>query len=291
MKTFRLIPTMILVVVLTSGYGFGQRKTTSADNAALRYWAAFSQVQDSAISAQQGQDLNALLDGTAPFDDLKYRELVEKNKPALEIMARATTLPNCDWGLDYTMGEDVPVDYARKALVLGRLNVLYASHLLVNGEKDGAVRALASGLRFSQDVANGGSLFSAVISKDLLVLHLRAVAFALDKGQPSAAQRLQLQKAVTQLGTNALDWQTATKRDLDILRKHYSGDPQAAAAVMRIASKYIAALGDPSLLPALKEVVDGAPSQIGNMVPNPGRVLEQKQDLSNNLQRTRSLLQ
>jgi len=45
--------------------------------------------------------------------------LLEKNSLALEIMAWAASLPNCDWGLDYGLGHDLPVDYARKALVLG----------------------------------------------------------------------------------------------------------------------------------------------------------------------------
>ena len=66
-------------------------------------------------------------------------------------MARGTALPKCDWGLDY-IGEDTPVDYARSALALGRLNVLYAFHLLIAGDKDGAVSAIKAGLRFSQDV-------------------------------------------------------------------------------------------------------------------------------------------
>jgi hypothetical protein len=58
---------------------------------------------------------------------------LRKNTLAVEIMARATSLSNCDWGLDYGLGEEVPVDYARKALVLGRLNVLDAFHLFVAG--------------------------------------------------------------------------------------------------------------------------------------------------------------
>src|SRR5947208_3013161 len=81
-------------------------------------------------------------------------------------------------------------------LVLGRLNVLYAFHLFKTGNKDGAVRALAAGLRFSQDVGNGGSLFATLIAKDLLVNHLRAVTGAIHLEQLSANQRSQLQAAV-----------------------------------------------------------------------------------------------
>ena len=58
----------------------------------------------------------------------------------------------------------MPVDYARKALVLGRLNVLYVFHLFKTGNKEEAVHALGAGLRFSHDVGNGGSLLATTIA-------------------------------------------------------------------------------------------------------------------------------
>jgi hypothetical protein len=168
MKRFGAILSTILIALVSRGSALGQRTARLSDNAALRYWSAFSEVQDIAITDQQAKELNTILDGTSPYDDLKYKGLLEKNTLALEIMARATSLPGCDWGLDYRLGHDLPVNYARKALVLGRLNVLYAFHLLKTGKKDEAVRALAAGLRFSHDVGNGGSLFATLIAKDLL---------------------------------------------------------------------------------------------------------------------------
>src|SRR5258708_39614126 len=116
MKIFKTIPSMILIALLSDGSALAQRNASLRDNAALRYWSAFSEVQDIAITDQQAKELNAILDGTAPYDDLKYKGLLEKNALALEIMARATSLPSCDWGLDYGLGHDVPVNYARKAL-------------------------------------------------------------------------------------------------------------------------------------------------------------------------------
>jgi hypothetical protein len=290
MKIFNAIPSIILIALLSAGSALAQRNASVTANAALRYWSAFSEVQDSGITDRQAKELNAILDGTAPFDDSKYKDLLEKNTLALEIMARATSLPNCDWGLDYQLGHDVPVDYARKALVLGRLNVLYSIHLLKTGNKDGAVRALASGLRFSHDVGNGGSLFATLIAKDLLTSHLRAVAGALRLEQLSAGQRSQLQTAVARVG-EGLDWPRAAKRDLEALRGDYAGNSQTSAALTRIISSYVAALNDESKLPALDQVVQGAPRELANVIPNAKRVLEQKQDLNNTLLQTRAALQ
>jgi hypothetical protein len=289
MKMFNTIPSMILIALLSAGSALAQRNAALTENAALRYWSAFSEVQDSGITDQQAKELNAILDGTAPYDDSKYKDLLEKNALALEIMARATSLPNCDWGLDYGLGHDVPVDYARKALVLGRLNVLYAFHLLKTGNKDGAVRALASGLRFSHDIGNGGSLFATLIAKDLLTSHLRAVAGALRLEQLSASQRSQLQTAVARVG-EGLDWPMAAKRDLEALRGDYAGNSQTSAALTRIISSYVAALNDESKLPALDQAVQGAPQELANVIPNAKRVLEQKQDLNNTLLQTRAVL-
>jgi hypothetical protein len=290
MKIFNTIPSMILIALLSAGSAVAQRNAPLTENAALRYWSAFSEVQDSGITDQQAKELNAILDGTAPYDDSNYKDLLEKNTLALEIMARATSLPNCDWGLDYGLGHDVPVDYARKALVLGRLNVLYAFHLLKTGNKDGAVRALAVGLRFSRDVGNGGSLFATLIAKDLLASHLRAVAGALRLEQLSAGQRSQLQTAVARVG-EGLDWPMAAKRDLDALRGDYAGNSQTSAALTRIISSYVAALNDESKLPALDQAVQGAPQELANVIPNAKRVLEQKQDLNSTLLQTLAVLQ
>jgi len=290
MKNFSTVASIILVVLVSTGSSFAQRKVSVAENAALRYGSAFSELQDSAITDQQAKELNAILDGTAPYDDSKYKDLLQKNTLALEIMARATSLPSCDWGLDYGLGHDVPVDYARKALVLGRLNVLYAFHLLRTGNKDGAVRALVAGLRFSHDVGNGGSLFATLIAKDLLVNHLRAVTGALHLEQLSANQRSQLQGAVSRVG-EGLDWPVAAKRDLEALRGDYAGNSQMSAALTRIISSYVAVLNDESKLPMLSEAIDSAPQELAKVIPNVKRVLEQKQDLDNKLVQTLALVQ
>jgi hypothetical protein len=284
------IPSVLMVAILLVSTAFAQQTPSIGDNAALRYYAAFAQMQDYAITDAEAKKLNGILDGPIPFDDSQYKALVEKNKPALETMARGAALPKCDWGLDY-IGEDTPVDYARSALALGRLNVLYAFHLLIAGDKDGAVSAIKAGLRFSQDVANGGSLFATLAAKSLLVTHLRAIAFVLHTEELSAAQRLVLQKAVTQLGPNALDWPSAAKRDLEALRGRYSNDPQGSAALTRIISSYVAALNVPSKLPAVKEAIGSAPQPLADLIPNAKRVWEEKQDLSNQLGQTRTLLQ
>lgn len=290
MKSFCLLSMAFLIVVNAELSASAQRNVTLASNAALRYWAAFSVMQDSEISAQQAKKLNAVLDGRAPYDDSIYGSLVQKNELALKLMASGTAVPTCDWGLDYSLGENVPVEYARKGLVLGRLNVIYVFHLLVTGNKLGAIDALAAGLRFSHDIANGGSLFATLAAKDLLVSHLRAIEFALHTSGVSAGQRQRLQTVLSQLGPEVLDWQGATRRDLEALRGRYAGNPQASAALTQIIAAYASFLRDPSKREGLQQAIKGAPPEVGNLIPSSKRVLQQKQELSDALTQLRSEL-
>src|SRR5579864_7439637 len=290
MRRINVIGLTAVAVLLTVGRGMGQRKVSLADNAALRYWAAFSQLQDAAITDQEAQELNSVLDKMGPFDISRFSDLIQKNTPALEIMARGTLLPECDWGLDYGLGENVPVDYATKALALGRLNILFAMHLYHSGNGDGAIGAIAAGLRFSHDLASGGSLFATLAAKDLLVTHLTAAGDAVHMGQLSAAQRSRLQKAVAALG-DGLDWPAAAKRDLAALAQHYSGDSRASLTLSRVASSYTAFLTGESDLPSLMDAINHAPPELAQLIPSPKRVEEQKQELSDKIQQTRMLLQ
>ena len=302
MKTSRLIPSVILFMAASAGAALAQQKVKLGENAALRYLSAFAQMQDSAITDEQAKELNLILDGTAPYSDLKYRDLVEKNRPALETMIRGTVLPNCDWGMDYQHGSETPIDFVRKALTLGRLNILYALHLLQTGDKDGAVRALAAGFRFSHDVANGGTLFASLVTKHLLADHLRVITFALHMGEVSAAQRLVLRQAVAQLGPDGLDWKSNVKRELEILRDApnilrddpnfpHGLDPEAKAALARIVPAYVGVLDKPSTLPELQQLIASAPKPLQGIIPNPKKVVEQRQDLTDKLLQTRTLLQ
>jgi hypothetical protein len=284
----RLISSVVVAVAMSMGCASAQLRAKLGENAALRYWSAFAQMQDFAITDQQAKELNLILDGTAPYDDLKYKEFIEKNRLALETMVRGTSILNCDWGVDYQVGADAPVDYVRKSLAIGRLNVLNSFHLLINHDNDGAARTLAAGLRFSHDVANGGTLFAAISAKTLLVAHLRAVQFALQGGGLSVAQRSTLQKAVAQLGSDGLDWQSAVKRELEM---PLGLDAKASAAVGQIVPVFVSALNNPSVLPKLEEMRAAGPQPLPEIIPNPRRVIEERQDLIDKLQQTRLRLQ
>jgi hypothetical protein len=288
----RAMAAFILVGLVSLESASAQLSAKAEDNAALRYWSAFAQMQDAALSSEQVKELNGILDGPVPYDDSKYRDLVERNEHAIQTMIRATELPGCEWGVDYELGPDAPVDYVRKALALGRLNVLYAFHLTIARDPDGAARSLAAGLRFSHDVANGGTLFATLAAKDLIVTHLRAVQFVLHSQEygrtPSAAQLAVVNQVVARLGPDGVDWQAAMKREFRIL---LTLDARNSTVLARIVPVYLTALNDPSVLPKLEDMMTNAPMPLPSLIPNPRRVFEEKQDLTNKLREAHALQQ
>ncbi len=287
MNSVKTISVLVLALASSIGSTSEQQKMKLGDNAALRYWAAFSEMQDSGITDQQAKELSLILKGTSPYDDLKYKGLIEKNTLALNVMARGTSLPTCDWGLDYELRDQTPVEFVRKALSLGRLNVLYVFRLMIAGDKDGAVRTLVAGMHFSHDVANGGSLFATLVAGDLLATHFKAAAFALRNGL-SPAQRLMLQKAVAQLGPEGVDWQSAMRREMGALNRP---DWQVSVPLDQVTQAYAGALKDPATLPQLEDLLARVPLPLRDVIPNPKQILQEKQDLTEKLRQMRSILQ
>src|SRR5207253_6983467 len=89
------------------------------------------------------------------------------------------------------------------------------------------------------------------------------------------------------LGPDALDWQAAVKHEFEV---PVSGlDTKASAALAQIASAYESMFNDPSALSRLQRMIASAPQTLS--IPNPQRVLAEKQDLVDRLSQVRSLLQ
>ena len=279
------IPVVLLLAL--SSWAFAEPRAKLGDNAALRYWAAFSEMQDWATTPENAKELRAILDGTAPYDDLKYKDLVAKNEQALHVMQRGTTLRNCDWGLDYDLGPDTPVEYVRNALELGRLNVLYALHQMTNGDKDGAVRTLAAGMHFAHDVAQGGSLFATLVAKDLLESHFQTAEFAMHAGI-STEQLAVLRKAVAEAGREGLDWESAIRLEMAALDR----PPwQKNVALAGVTQAYVNVLKNPSTLPDFERLLETIPMPLHDVIPGPQRVLEEKQEFDRKLERTKTALE
>jgi hypothetical protein len=291
-----VIPWMILGLSLSAGEASAQQqKAKLGENAALRYWAAIGQMTDQAIGDEEVKELNEILKGKIAYDDLKFRDLVEKNRPALETMARGTTLANCDWGLEYAQGLDVQFPYSAKAVALARLNVLYAFHLQSMGDKEGSVRALVAGWRFSHDIANGAPMIIAtLLAKVSLANHLVAIASIVQTNGFSPQQRSILRKALVQFGSDPLDWKSPMTREIEgfkMAEEIHSRPWPCSLPPARFAQYWAGIVDDASTLPEFEKIVASQPKECRDFFPNAKRILDARQELNGKLGETLFLLQ
>jgi hypothetical protein len=135
--------------------------------------------------------LNEILDGTAPYDDLKYKDLVEKNKAALRTLTRPTLFQPVIGAWTTISGKRRPSNMRERHWVLDTSMFSMPStswSLAIEMARLGPWRLDCT---FRKEVANDGSLSAALSAKDLMVTHSRAVALGLHRGGLSVARSWQ----------------------------------------------------------------------------------------------------
>jgi hypothetical protein len=118
-------------------------------NAALLYWQAFAMMKDQSLSdsVQRNFLVNQVLKGEETWDQAGLEPVVEPNEFATETMQRATLLPECDWGVDYSAGYATPLQHLTKGRILGDLNLLYGIRALAKHDNPAAAGAFVAGIR------------------------------------------------------------------------------------------------------------------------------------------------
>src|SRR5690348_15444451 len=157
---------LAMCILLSGSTSFAQTKPViETRNAALRYWLAFAELQDPPTDQATKDLLEKTAAGEIPWDEAKLGPIIEQNETAILMMQRASKLPECDWGLEYDRGPRASIAYAPRARVLAKLNTLYGMRLAAKGDSQRAVDTWLSGIRFSQHLAQGGTLIFSLIAK------------------------------------------------------------------------------------------------------------------------------
>src|SRR5216684_2297044 len=178
-------------------------------NAALRYWMAFAEMQDPPVDAATQALLGKTAAGEIAWDEKQFGSILDSNSEAIRIMQRATKLPECDWGLEYGEGPRASVAYGPRARALARLNTLEGMREMANGNSQGAVETWLAGVRFSQHLANGGSLIFALISKSALLPNLHALSTEAKQGRLRDAQKKNISVSLKQIREDGINWGAA----------------------------------------------------------------------------------
>jgi hypothetical protein len=182
-------------------------------NAALRYWQAFAELKDPPPNQGLQQEMEKVLSGEAPWDEAKLGGIVAANEISLGIMQRATKLPDCDWGVEYSRGPEASIAFVPRAHVLARLNMLRGIREMANGQSPAAVDTWIAGIHFAQDLTKGGSLIFSLTAKSVLVIEMRTLTAEVKQGRLTKAQTGQLYATVSALPDDGFDWGFAWEMD------------------------------------------------------------------------------
>jgi hypothetical protein len=204
-------------------------------NAALRYWMAFAVMRDPPADKATADLLEHVSDGSEAWDEARLGPIVDDNREALAIMQRASALTTCDWGLEYELGSRTPIAHLAKARTLGRLSVVAGKRLQAQGQLSQAVDMWLAGVRFSQHIAQGGSLISALSGRRVMDASLRAIQRDEVLKSLDATGKKRIETVVRALPEAGFDWSAAMKReeasiDVTLMRLRAAPDPKALYA-------------------------------------------------------------
>jgi hypothetical protein len=199
------------VLILSGAYVAKPQAKTPSDtkNAALRYWMAFAEMQDPPVEKAAQDLLEKTVTGEVAWDEKTLGPILDANGAAIRMMQRATKLPDCDWGVEYDRGPRASIAYAPRARVLARLNTLEGLREMARGDSQAAVDTWLAGIRFSEHLANGGSLIFALIAKSALLPDLRAVTTAAKQGHLSDSQKRQIAVRLGEMREDGFNWGAA----------------------------------------------------------------------------------
>jgi hypothetical protein len=223
------ISLAIACVMITTSL-IAQVPRGAESNAALRYWNAFAQMGNLAITDAQARRLEAMADGSSPWDESMFGKLLDENSGAVETMVRGTALPYCAWGVDYALADAAPVPQVGRGRALARLNALTAARLAAQGKSRDAADHLIAGIRFAKDLSAGMPLIGVLVGKSALTSDFHVAMSLATSGQLSPGDRARFVAAVRALSPDVFDWNHAVRVEAAathnaLSRLHYSDDP------------------------------------------------------------------
>jgi hypothetical protein len=207
---FRFLAPFLAIAVVAGSARAQAKYLPESNNAALRYWAALVEMRNDPYTEEATQNmLSAVMRGETPWKEEKMGPALDVYADAIQTMQRGTKLPDCNWGLDYQLGNLDITEMLMRSRALEELNTVEGVRELANGDSKAAVETWVAGIRFSQDVGRGGPVIHAMVASALLMDELRAMANHAGPGKLQQAQREELYTAVKAMPEDGFDWGVA----------------------------------------------------------------------------------
>jgi hypothetical protein len=219
-------------------------------------------------------------DGNAAWDEGRLGAILDANAEALDIMMRASTLQACDWGVEYELGPQAPIPHLAKARVLGRLSVLSGRRLAARGETSEAVDRWLASIRFSQHLAQGGTLISLLSAQSILVPSLHAIANEVSRLNPDSRARIDI--GLRALPATGFDWADAIRREEGalVVGVRIKAVPSLTAQDLPALRTTVSQIADALSLPPDRARTALARINLGSFpLPSPTRINDQRETI------------
>ena len=204
---FRILAPFLAIALATGSAPAQAKYPPESNNAALRYWAALDEMSDNPYSEEATRKmLSAVMKGETAWNEDKMGPVLDVYADSIQTMQRGTKLPDCNWGLDYQLGNLNLVQLMMRSRGLEQLNTVEGVRQLAKGDSKAAVETWKAGIRFSQDLGRGGPVIHAMVASAMLTDELHAVANYAGPGKLPEAQREELYAAVKAMPVDGFDW-------------------------------------------------------------------------------------
>jgi hypothetical protein len=182
----------------------GKAAEVSKDaNAALRYWAAFSQVSKELADKVREIDFDKLTTKDAVAAAMKEAGLETGCPAATGMLFEATKLTRCDFEVNWDEGPMALLPHLAQLRTSSRLLRLEARRLQMEGTPDEAARHCAAIVRLAGHASNDRCLISSLVGIAICELGFAEIKQLLATGKVSAAAAAELRSAVE--GVDAAD--------------------------------------------------------------------------------------
>ncbi|MEO1130595.1 MAG: hypothetical protein AAFX05_12940, partial [Planctomycetota bacterium] len=212
---------------------FAKTDLTSDANAALRYWRAWTFLQEDERAWLQAIDSSTLADGDFALDDEGLARLAAEGD-TLTMLIEAATMERCDFGIDYHKGPGALIPHLSAMRLSAFLLAVDARVAFDNGETAKAATSLAAGYALAEHCTQDRVLISALVGMSIFQLIDDVVQYAEDINALDEASRRTLCAALDRFddedpfrvlrsiemeGRMMSDWWMATARraDFDLL--------------------------------------------------------------------------
>lgn len=137
-------------------------------NAALVYRQAFEQMPK--LEEEENKLVLKAIgkNGAAnPLDRVASTKLVEKFAPGLDALHRAAAMPECDWGLDYSLGPKLKMPHFGKGLVLYKVALLRARLRWNDGRLADGISDWVAVMRLSRQMGADALLLAKLVETSI----------------------------------------------------------------------------------------------------------------------------